>query len=152
MAVFGPTFGEECYAAGIGGLPFSWMPETGEIHGRENLTTEQNATLDGVIAAHDPTKPAAPYEVTNRQWFHALANQGDITQQEAMAAIKTGTVPASMQAYIDTLPEADQFDTTMILVGETTISWTSDEFKGYASYVGWTDDKIYELFLLAGSL
>src|SRR5262245_28045195 len=56
MAVFGPTFPDELAAAGLNGLPFSYNSETGEIFGRENLTTEQNATLDGVVAAHDPTK------------------------------------------------------------------------------------------------
>lgn len=52
--LYGPTFGDEVIAAGLGGLPFAWS-ET-EIYGRENLTAEQNADLDAVIAAHDPTK------------------------------------------------------------------------------------------------
>lgn len=50
----GPTFGDETVAAGLGGLPFSWGATSDDIHGRENLTTEQNTTLDGVIEAHDP--------------------------------------------------------------------------------------------------
>ena len=54
--VFGPTFGDELHAAGLGGQPFSWVPSTGEITGRENLTSEQNTTLDAVIARHDPTQ------------------------------------------------------------------------------------------------
>jgi hypothetical protein len=45
----GPTFGEEVLAAGLGGLPFSWGATSDDIFGRENLTSEQNATLDGVI-------------------------------------------------------------------------------------------------------
>jgi len=53
--IFGPTFGDEVYAAGLGGLPFSWTP-TGEMTGRENLTTDQNTRLDSVIAKHDPTQ------------------------------------------------------------------------------------------------
>jgi hypothetical protein len=52
----GETFGEETLAAGLGGLPFAWGATDETITGRENLTTEQNATLDGVIAAHDPSK------------------------------------------------------------------------------------------------
>ena len=52
----GPTFGDEIMAAGLGGLPFGWGDTDETITGRENLTTEQNATLDGVIAVHDPTK------------------------------------------------------------------------------------------------
>lgn len=52
----GPTFGDEVLAAGLGGLPFAWGATDETITGRENLTAEQNATLDGVVAAHDPSK------------------------------------------------------------------------------------------------
>lgn len=51
----GETFGDEIRAAGLGGLPFTWDAD-GRIGGRENLTAGQNAALDNVIAAHDPTK------------------------------------------------------------------------------------------------
>jgi hypothetical protein len=56
----GPTFGSELDAAGILTLPISWGATDDTIQGRENITTAQNATLDGVIAAHDPTKPYIP--------------------------------------------------------------------------------------------
>jgi len=52
----GPTFGDETIAAGLGGLPFAWGATDDTITGRENLTTAQNTTLDGVVTAHDPTK------------------------------------------------------------------------------------------------
>ena len=55
--VFGMNFGNECIAAGLGGLAFSWEPDTGTFYGRENLTDEQNATLNSVVAAHDPNTP-----------------------------------------------------------------------------------------------
>ena len=51
---FGPMFGDEIHAAGLGGLPFSW-DSAGGIYDRENLTDEQNAKLDEVIKKHDPT-------------------------------------------------------------------------------------------------
>ena len=56
----GPTFGDEVHAAGLGGAPFSWGATDDTIQGRENLTIEQNTTLDGVVAAHDPTKQPVP--------------------------------------------------------------------------------------------
>lgn len=52
----GPTFGDETVAAGLGGKPFSWGATDDSITGRENLTPADNATLDGVVAAHDQTK------------------------------------------------------------------------------------------------
>ena len=47
-------------AAGLGGAPFSWGATDDEISGRDNLSEEQNTTLDGVIEAHDPTKQLPP--------------------------------------------------------------------------------------------
>lgn len=52
----GHTFGDEVTAAGLGGKPFSWGETDDTIKGRENLTAEENTTLDNVVAAHDPTK------------------------------------------------------------------------------------------------
>ena len=58
MATYGPTFGDEIIAAGLGGLPFAWSED--EIFGRERLTDEENAALDEVIAAHDPAAQPTP--------------------------------------------------------------------------------------------
>jgi hypothetical protein len=52
----GPTFGQETTDAGLGGLNFAWGATSDDIYGRENLTAEQNTTLDEVIEAHDPTE------------------------------------------------------------------------------------------------
>lgn len=78
----GPTFGDETIAAGLGGLPFSWGKTDDEIYGRENLTPQQNATLDGVVAVHDHTKkrpnviPTTDFvaRFTNQEWL-ALERQ-----------------------------------------------------------------------------
>jgi len=52
--LYGPTFHDEILAATDGvGFPICWTPY--EIYERENLTPQQNADLDAVIAAHDPT-------------------------------------------------------------------------------------------------
>ena len=53
MPAIGPNFSQELKEAGLSGLPFAWGSD-GKIDGRENLTTEQNVTLDAVIAAHVP--------------------------------------------------------------------------------------------------
>lgn len=59
MTTFGPTFGDELAAAGLGGLPIGWTA-SGSVSGREYLTDDQNTALDAVIAAHDPTKELVP--------------------------------------------------------------------------------------------
>jgi hypothetical protein len=81
MGQIGPNFGNEFIAAGLGGTPVAWTSE-GEFFNREQLTEEQNATLDGVIAAHDPTTPTPPGPVTD--------HEARITSLETeMAALKT---------------------------------------------------------------
>jgi hypothetical protein len=84
----GPTFGNEVIAAGLGGKPFSWGDTDDSIVGRENLSAEENTTLDGVVAAHDSTKkvpniiPTTDFvaRFTNQEWL-ALEKQkaADIT-------------------------------------------------------------------------
>lgn len=50
----GPTFGDEIRVSGPV-LPISWGATDETIFGRENLSAEDNARLDQVIAKHDPT-------------------------------------------------------------------------------------------------
>jgi hypothetical protein len=52
----GPTFADDIHTAGLAGLSLAWGATDDTIVGRENLTAEQNTTLDGVIAAHSPDK------------------------------------------------------------------------------------------------
>jgi hypothetical protein len=56
----GETFGRDMAAAGIPGLPISWGRTDDTIQGRDGLTPEQNATLEQVIAAHDPSAKLPP--------------------------------------------------------------------------------------------
>lgn len=47
------SFTDQARRAGLTGLPCAWG-EDGQISGRENLTLEQNAALDALMAAHSP--------------------------------------------------------------------------------------------------
>lgn len=49
----GPNFSFELRAAGLIDPPISWGAD-GSIEGRERLSSDEEATLDAVIAAHDP--------------------------------------------------------------------------------------------------
>jgi hypothetical protein len=78
----GPMFGDEVIAANLGGKPFAWGDTDDSITGRENLSAADNTTLDGVIAAHDPSKrykniiPTTDWvaKFTNQEWL-ALEKQ-----------------------------------------------------------------------------
>jgi len=55
-------FGHELLAAGIGNLPIGWtFGPNAVITGYDDLTAEQRAALDEVIARHDPNKPPDDY-------------------------------------------------------------------------------------------
>jgi hypothetical protein len=55
-----------------------------------------------------PTLPA-PIVLTNRQLFAALALTGFISEAEALAAGRTGAVPALVDAVFASLPAQDAF-------------------------------------------
>lgn len=85
---FGPTFGDELIAAGLGGLPFSWCGD-GSTHGAEALTPSQQAALQAVIAAHDPTKRPVPQSVTPLQGRLALLS-ANLLDQATVAVTAAG--------------------------------------------------------------
>ena len=62
----------------------------------------------GVIAPYVAPAPAV-ITLTNRQLFFALALAGMITEAEALAAGRTGEVPAAVEAEFAKLPPTDAF-------------------------------------------
>lgn len=66
-----------------------------------------------------PLPPAVPELISDRQFFQALALAGAITREEAIAAVKTGSIPAALQAVLDTLPEDQRFGAEMLISGAT---------------------------------
>ena len=79
----GPTFGDELAAAGVGCLPVVWDCVAGTIDTSDpNLTAAQIASIEKVLAAHDPTKQLPQTDLVT-----ALANQIK-TDPNGLAAIK----------------------------------------------------------------
>lgn len=90
-ASFGPTFANEIEAAGLTGLPFTWHGD-GRISGRERLTAQQNATLNAVIAAHNPNKAVPnriPFGIFISRWTDA---EYALLMQRRATAIGNGQV------------------------------------------------------------
>lgn len=74
-STFGPSFVSELEAAGLMGLPFVWYPNGTVGYGAE-LSAEHRATLNAVVAAHNPEAPApsvVPEAVTKYQCCVILA-------------------------------------------------------------------------------
>lgn len=102
----GPTFGDEVIAAGLGGLPFSWGATDDTITGRENLTTEQNTTLDGVVAAHDPTDKR-PNVIPTTEFVSRFTNQEWLALERTKAADITANKVGYSKNLAITLSEDD---------------------------------------------
>lgn len=82
--VIGPSFAAEIEAAGLMGLPFAWSSE-GVTYGAD-LTTQQRAAIEAVVAAHNPTivgKPALVAYAADKRW------------QTEVGGIVIGGVPVS---------------------------------------------------------
>lgn len=85
LTTFGPSFESELAAAGLLGLPFVWYPD-GTLSYGDDLTPEQRAALDAVVAAHDPAAPApavVPEMVTKYQACVVLARHDLLGQVNA---------------------------------------------------------------------
>lgn len=61
----------------------------------------------------------APSEISDRQFFQQCAILGLIDEDEALAAVSTGTMPAAMADFVETLPAEEQFAARMTIQGAT---------------------------------
>lgn len=61
-----------------------------------------------------------PLEISDRQFFQQMATEGRITQQEALDAVGSGTIPPAMDALVEQLPQVQRFGARMLIRGATT--------------------------------
>lgn len=58
--------------------------------------------------------------ISDRQFFQQAALQGFITNEDALQAVKTGFIPAPLQAIVDSITNpTDKFNAEMLLSGAT---------------------------------
>jgi len=133
----GPSFVSELEAAGLIGLPFSWQPDGVIIYG-EDLTVEQRAILDAVVAAHDPTAPApvpVPEAVTKYQACVVLARHGLLAQ---------------VNAFFDALPADDPRRLAWEMAGA--VQRHSDSTLDAAGHLGLSAAQVDSMFIEAGQV
>jgi len=99
------------------------------------------------------TPPAPiPQTISDRQFFQQLAIQGVITQDEALAAVQTGTVPAALAALVAKLPADQQFAANMMLSGATSFERTHPLTIAIGTAYGFTDAQMDALWTAAAAL
>jgi hypothetical protein len=96
-----------------------------------------------------------PYvpDVSDRQFFQQAAILGIITQAEALAAVKVGAIPASLQAIVNAIPDEEQkFAADMMLSGATIFQRAHPMTEAIGAAYGWTSQQIDEFFIAASAL
>lgn len=106
----------------------------------------------GVPDPYEPPPAPVPASISDRQFFQQLAVQGIITQDEALAAVKTGAIPVALQQLINGLPAAQQFGATMIVAGATTFERDHPLTVAIGTAYGWTAAQMDALFQAAAEL
>ncbi len=108
-------------------------------------------TSDEITAVLNPPAPV-PSQISDRQFFQQLAISGTITQSEALAAVKVGTIPASLQAIIDAMPADRQFNAEMLVVGATVFARAHPMTVAIGTAVGMTAGQVDDFFRAAVAL
>lgn len=97
-------------------------------------------------------EPAPPIPtISRRQFFQQAAVAGIITENEALAAVTTGALPASITAFINTLPPDQQFGAKM-LFSVNEFSRSSPMANAFGQALGMTTEQINAFFTAASEL
>jgi hypothetical protein len=99
-----------------------------------------------------PPPPEFPNEISDRQFYQALAQAGEITEDEALAAVGVGAIPARMMDAIALLPAEQQFPARMLASGNVIFRRDSPMVAMLQHNLGWTDAQTDGLWKLAASL
>ena len=92
-------------------------------------------------------------DISDRQFFQQAAVMGLITRDEALAAVKVGAIPATLQAIVDAIPDADaKFAANMMLSGATVFQRTNALTEQVGMAMGWTSEQLDQFFLAASLL
>lgn len=93
-----------------------------------------------------------PQTISDRQFFQQLAIAGVISQEEALAAVKTGDIPAALSGFIAALDDASRFNAEMLLSGATVFQRNHSLTNAVAMAQGMTADQVDEFFRQAAKL
>ena len=136
------------------GLPDDWQDASAWVSNEE---AQIGWLYDGgkfSPPAEKPTSdvPLVPDIISDWRFFQQLAVAGMITQTEALEAVKTGDIPAAMEAFINTLPADQQFSARMVLCGATQFSRSHPLVAEFAAANGMTSDQVDDLWIKAAKL
>lgn len=109
------------------------------------------AAYDATLAARTPPV-TIPEEISDRQFFQALAMAQLITKEEAIAAVATGAVPAAMEAFFSGMTEDEEFSARMLLQGAVVFHRHHPLVEAFGALQGMTSAQIDGLWVAAAAL
>lgn len=130
-----------------------WAPSFGEAV-QCSATVAAGDLYDGQIFTKPSSDSGPPPEIiSDRQFFHALALEDYISEDEALAAVKTGAIPATLEAVIEAIPYArERFAARMHLSGSVEFRYSHPLVAQLGAALGWSEAQRAALWRLAGSL
>ena len=112
---------------------------------------DYHATEQALMASAAQVSSPIPTTISRRQFYQQLAIQSVITNDEALAALRTGTTPAALADLIAALPSDQQFGAEMMVLGAE-FNRTDPLTLALGAAMHWTSDQIDALWVAAAGL
>lgn len=108
---------------------------------------------DKPIDPYVPQPLPVPETISRRQFYQGLAVTGKISQAEALAAIKTATLPTALQAMLDGMTDDDaRFEADMLLSGASDFNRSHPLVMVFAIAQGMSETDVDEFWRLCAGL
>jgi len=125
--------------------PVQWCSRVGE-------TAEVQEDKVVVTVDYAATPDQRPETISDRQFFQQLAIQGEVTEEEAIAAVATGALPQRLIDVVSGLPAEQQFAANMLLKGARSFNRSHPMVAMLGEEFGWTEAQIDDLWRAAFEL
>lgn len=97
-------------------------------------------------------QPNSVADISDSQFFQALALREEITEAEALEAVGPGVIPPAMDALIDQLPQDQRFAARMLIRGATTYERQHPIADLIRSLYGWSIEDTDDFWRFAATL
>jgi hypothetical protein len=124
----------------------------GKVSTASHIVVESGKAIRKWTLADAPPPPV-PETISDRQFAQVLAIDGLITQAEALAWVKGGTVPASIQSVVDGIADASaKFGAQMLLSGATSFNRSHPMVTQLGTSLGMTPAQIDDIWRYGATL
>jgi hypothetical protein len=120
---------------------------------RDRVEYEAWLAAGGVPDPYVPPPAPVPGSISDRQFFQQLAVVDTITQADALAAVKVGTIPSALQGFVDAITDpAEKFAANMLLAGATVFERNHPLTDAIGAAQGMTSNQVDDFFRAAAVL